>query len=391
MNSPRLAALSSALLALAFSLPAAAQLSIRDDLNRPLILKEPAKRIVTLAPFLTEIVFAAGAGDLAVGIDEHSDYPAEILAVPKIVTGQGFSLDRIAKLKPDLVFAWRDGIKREDVERMTAFGTQVYVATARQLEDVPRLLRAVAQLTGRDANAAVAAFETRIDKLRRENASKPRLTAFMEIWNRPLTTVSGEHFLTEALGICRAENVFSDRTGVAPKVSWEDLLAKDPQVIISVGSASSPGEFKANWQARQSMGAVKAQRMVFMADDTISRPTPRTPEGIAKLCAELDNVREGRVQRVMMDAPATRVGPVAGPLARPLGFTPVMPSAANPGGTFPLGPVPAKPGAAASIAPAPVQAPPVTVQGAPAPAEPPAAAAQAQPADPSKRPSQYGM
>lgn len=365
-----------ALAALALALPSAAQLSIRDDMNRPIILKAPAKRIVTLAPFLTEIVFAAGAGDLAVGVDEHSDFPPEVLAVPKVATGPAFNIERLAKLKPDLVLAWRDGIKREDVDRMTSAGAVVYVASARQLEDVPRLLQAVALLTGRDATRAMSDFETKIAKLRRDNAAKPRLTAFMEIWNRPLTTVSGEHFLTEALGICKAENVFSDRTGIAPKVSWEDVLAKDPQVIISAGSASSAREFRANWQARQSMGAVKAQRMVFMAEETISRPTPRTPEGIAKLCAELDGIREGKVQRAMLEAAAPVA--TASPLARPLGFNPVLPSPTNPRGTYPLGPVPG-----ATPAPASVPAPA---------AEPPAATAQTPAADaPPKRPSQYGM
>lgn len=376
--------------ALVSAFPAAAQLSIRDDMNRALILKQPAKRVVTLAPFLTEMLFAAGAGDLAVGVDEHSDYPPEVLAVPKLATGAGLSLDRIAKLKPDLVLAWRDGIKREVVEAMTAHGTSVYVASARQLEDVPRLLLTIAQLTGRDATQAASDFESKIDKLRRDNANKPRLTAFMEIWNRPLTTVSGEHFLTEALGICKAENVFSDRTGIAPKVSWEDLLAKDPQVIISAGSASTAREFRSNWQMRSSMGAVKGQRMLFIADETISRPTPRTPEGIAKLCAELDNVRAGKVQRAMLDA-AAPVGPAG---ARPpgLGLGPMMPSLANPTGTYPLGPTPSRPSTAAAPAPAPAPAPsPAPAAGAPAaestPSAPtPAAAPDTQP----KRPSQYG-
>lgn len=384
MKSRQLASLL-ALAALALALPARAQLTVKDDLGRALILKHPATRIVTLAPFLTEIVYAAGAGDLVVGVDEHSDYPSEVLGVPKIASGPAFTIDRIAKLKPDLVLAWRDGIKRQDVERITAFGTSVYVASARQLEDVPRLLEAVAQLTGRDATPALSAFEQGISRLRRDNASKVRLSAFVEIWNRPLTTVSGEHFLTEALAICKAENIFADRTGVAPKVSIEDVLAKDPQVIISAGSASSPAEFRANWQVRQSLSAVRAQRMLYMPDDTIARPSPRTIQGITKLCAELDNVREGRVQRAMVEAAtAPVVRPPAGPLARPLGFTPVLPSAANPTGTYPLGPVPgAAPGPSAGTHPP--ATPPAT---GPVAEVPP----QAPPADTApKRPSQYGM
>lgn len=361
--------------ALAFSAPTPAQLSIRDDLGRTLIVKKPALRVVTLAPFLTEMLFAAGAGDLAVGVDEHSDYPPQVFSVPKVPTGASFSLDRIAALKPDLVLAWRDGIRREDVERIGGFGATVFVASARQLEDVPRLLRTVGLLTGRDATRAIADFEAKIDKLRRENAYKSKLTTFLEIWNRPLTTVSGEHFLSEALEICRAENVFSDLKGVAPKVSWEEVLQKNPYVIVGAGSASSLGEFRANWVVRQALTAVKAERLLFLADESISRPTPRTPEGIAKLCIELDHVRAGHVQR-SVDATAAAAQPAGLPL-KPSVLGPFIPSLASP-----VSP------------PLPAAAPATVPTAPPATAAAPAASAPASPptADPPpKRPSQYGM
>ena len=361
---------------------ASAQLSIRDDLNRVLIVKHAPTRVVTLAPFLTEMLYAVGAGDLAVGVDEHSDYPPQVFSVPKVPTGAGFSIERIAALKPDLVLAWRDGIKPADVERMSAAGATVFVASAKQLDDVPRLMQLLGTLTGRNPSAAIAEFEARLAKLRHDYAGKHKLTTFLEIWNRPLTTVSSEHFLTEALEICRAENVFSDLRGVAPKVSIRELEDKNPYVIVGAGSASSLVEFRQNWVVRQSLSAVKSERLVFIPDETLARVTPRTPEGIAKLCVDLDNIREGKVMRTVDMLPGS--GPTAGVALKP-SLGPFVPSLASPVSpplpTVGAASVPGKaaPGTPAPAFPAPAAAAP------PARPQPPAE-------NPSgKRPSQYGM
>ncbi|HSJ97868.1 MAG TPA: helical backbone metal receptor, partial [Myxococcota bacterium] len=228
------------LAAAAFSTAALAQLSLRDDMGRGVIIKKAPERIVTLAPFLTELVYAAGAGDLLVGVDSLSVYPAAAQSLPKVLTGPRFSVGQLAPLKPDLVLAWRDGIGRDEVEAISAFGATVFVAQARSLDDVPRLLELIGRLTGRNALPAMARFETQLERVRRENAGKLRLHTFVEIWNRPLTTVSGNHFLTEALDICRADNVFAELSGFAPKISWEALNSKNPYVILGAGSASSP-------------------------------------------------------------------------------------------------------------------------------------------------------
>ena len=371
----RLPALFACLCALAFGAPSFAQLSVRDDLSRTLIVKKPATRIVTLAPFLTEIVFAAGAGDLAVGVDDLSDYPPKAKSLPRVPTGASLALERIAQLKPDLVLAWRDGIRSEDVAKLTAAGATVYVAVARELEDIPRLMRVVGHFTGRDPTRAIGEFEGKLAQLRRENAFKVKMPTFIEIWNRPLTTVSGNHFLSEAIEICRGENVFAELRASAPKVTWEEVQSKNPMVIVGAGSASSLGEFRANWQLRQTMAAVRDERLLFVTDDNISRLTPRTPDGIAKLCADLDNVRAGRVQRVVdTSAAATKSGAAA-----PAGLGGFIPSVANPAAAAPASATPSQP-AATTAAPAANAAPAAAATPEPAPATPPR-----------KRPSQYGM
>jgi iron complex transport system substrate-binding protein len=366
--------------AVALSGPAAAQLSIRDDINRMVIIKKPAARVVTLAPFLTELLYEAGAGDLAVGVDEHSDYPPQAFSVPKVKTGAAFAIEQLVPLKPDLVLAWRDGIRKDDVERIAGFGTMVYVASARQLEDVPRLLEAIGTLTGRNTGPQIASFEQKIDNLRRANAAKPKVSAFIEIWNRPLTTVSGENFLSEALEICKGENVFADRRGTAPKVSFEDLATKDPWVIVGSGSASGPAEFRANWEKRPSLSAVKANRLLYVIDDTIIRPGPRTPEGIANLCAEMDGIRAGQGQRLAGAGSASEAASGAAPAS--LGFTPSLANPVAPPSLFRQPMSASPPPKAPQLEPKAEPAPPP----APVPAEIPPAAAPAL-----ERPKQFGL
>jgi iron complex transport system substrate-binding protein len=235
-----------------------------------------------------------------------SDFPPDARKLPHIRTGAAFSLDELATHKPDLVLAWRDGIRREEIERISAFGATVFAASARTLADVPRLLKAIGIMTGHDVTAAVSEYETRLEQLRVANAGKIRVVAFLELWNRPLTTISGTHFMTEALDICRADNVFKDLEGSAPQVEIQELYQKDPYVIVGAGSATNLDEFRSNWNVRQGLAAVKNDRLVFVDSDAFQRPTPRTPEGIAQLCTALDSVRpKGPAQQQASPQPAS--------------------------------------------------------------------------------------
>ena len=269
----------------------AASISLKDDLDRTVELKQPAQRIVTLAPSLTELAFSVGAGNRVVGVSAYSDYPPQAKRLPQVSTAAGFSIEAIAALKPDLVLAWRDSVRPEDIERITGFGAAVFVAHSRNFEDVPRLLRAIGTLTGHDGAAPAAEYQEKLARVRRDYAGKPRLSAILEIWNRPLTTIAGRHFMNEALEICGATNVFQDLNGVAPVVPWEEVYKRDPEVVVGASSAASPEEFRANWRERPTLAAVRSDRLVFVDADRIQRLTARTPDGIAALCEAIARVR----------------------------------------------------------------------------------------------------
>jgi iron complex transport system substrate-binding protein len=390
--------------ALIFCGSACAQVLLRDDAGRSVLLR-PASRIVALAPFLTEAVFASGAGDLLVAVDALSDYPSEAARLPKVATGTAFSVTEVVALKPDLVLAWRDGIRGQDVDRLTEKGITVYLAQARHLEDVPRLLEAIGKFTGRDTKQVEMRFVATLAQLQRANSAKPKMGVFLEIWNRPLTTVSGDHFLSEAVEICRGENIFGRLTGMAPRVEWEEVQLANPFVILGVGSASNAEEFRANWRLRPTVPAVQASRLVYLDTDALQRPTVRTPQAIASLCAELDQVRV----RSALIAPEAAAKYAVGSTQEPASML-RLPSTAmerDLAAAFAArSSTAAKPPAASQATPPPVpqrnSAPVVaasrqaTAPAASAPVAPPAnpaapSPAPEEPAAKPRRPSQFGM
>jgi iron complex transport system substrate-binding protein len=269
----------------------AAPITLQDDAGRSITLTEPAKRIVTLAPFLTELTFAAGAGNRVMGVSAYSDYPAQARGLPVVSSAAGLSIETLAALRPDLVMVWRDSFRLEDIGRIEGFGAVVYVASGRRLDDVPRLLRVIGTATALEVSAQVSAFEREVASLRATYSARPRIDAFLEIWHRPLTTISGGHFMNDAIEMCGARNVFKDLSGVAPQVSWEEVYARDPFVVVGTGSAANEAEFRANWSERGTLSAVRAGRLVWAEADTLQRPTTRTPQGIRRLCEALDRVR----------------------------------------------------------------------------------------------------
>jgi len=248
-------------------------------------------RVVTLAPFITELAFEAGIGDRVVGVSAYSDYPSAARGLPEVSSANGFAIEKIASLRPDVAYVWRDSAKPEEIQRLESLGIRVVVVAARTLDEIPAALEQVAAGANVDVSAKSRAFRERVAKLRSAYSSRRRLEAFLEIWNKPLTTVAGRHYMNDALEVCGAHNVFADLPGVTPVVPWESVYARDPEVVIGAGSASDSAQFEANWRERPTLAAVKNNRLVYANPDTLQRPSLRIVEGIAKLCDDLDRAR----------------------------------------------------------------------------------------------------
>ena len=285
------AALGGGLLAFGLAACAAAAVTLTDDLGRKVELKAPAQRIVALAPFLTELAYSAGAGARLVGASAHSDYPAEARALPQVAGAMGPDVEALAALRPDLALAWDDSIRREDVERIERLGVRVFVARARGLDDVARLLEAVARMSGTDAGAAIRGYRERLRQARAEHAGRTRVRTFIEVWHKPLTTIGARHWINEILELCGGENVFGDLAPVAPVVSWEELYRRDPRLILGAGAAGGEAAFRASWGAHSALAAVREGRVAFVDADVLQRPSLRLADGVASVCAALERAR----------------------------------------------------------------------------------------------------
>lgn len=268
----------------------AASINLTDDRGVVVRLEQPAQRIVTLAPNLTEIAFAAGAGRMVVGVVDHSDYPPEARHLPVVAAAGGVDFEGVLALKPDLVLAWRSGNRPSDLARLETLGIPVLVTEPGRLADVPRITRLIGRSAGTEATAEAAAhaFETEVAGLLARYAGAREVTVFYQVWERPLQTIGGTHIIDEVIRTCGGRNVFADVKALAPEVSLESVIAADPEVIL-IGDGE--GAESPSWARLASMRAVAQGRVYGVDAAWVERATPRLAKGVAQVCERIARAR----------------------------------------------------------------------------------------------------
>jgi len=253
-----------------------------------------APRIVTLAPHLAELVYAAGAGEGLVGVSAYTDYPPEAARLPQIGDAFGVDQERLKLLAPDFVFVWESGIPSHTVEELKALGLPVVTLRTRRLEDVILAVIEIGRLTGNENKARLEAarFRDRLHALRDEYADRDPLRVFYQVSSRPLYTVNGEHFISELIGLCGASNVFGDLGELAPQVEIEAVLGRDPEAIVGGGGA----EAFSVWERFDNLAANRYGNRLSVDSPTLSRASTRLDAAGARLCEVLDQARENRAK-----------------------------------------------------------------------------------------------
>jgi iron complex transport system substrate-binding protein len=258
----------------------------------PLPAAVTAIRIVSLSPHLTELTFAAGAGQQLVGVVEFSDYPAAAADIPRI--GDAFRVDyeAISLLHPDVVLAWRSGTPQEIIERLRSLGYRVVELNAGQLEDIVEQLLAIGRLAGTESAAQIAAanLQAQIVTLRVRNRDKPSVSVFFQISSEPLFSITGAHVISDIIELCGGRNVFAELSGIAPPVSVEAVAAADPDIIMATGR-DGDSNWTERWQRLTQLKAVQREQLYTIDRDLISRSGPRMIEGAAEICEALDKAR----------------------------------------------------------------------------------------------------
>ncbi len=282
-------------LCLSGSLPtlAVVALQVVDDEGNTIIMDRPATRIISLAPSLTEMLFAIGAGDRIVGVVEYSDYPPEANDLPVVGRHDLLDMETIISLQPDLVVSWKSGNPAAAITRLRQLGLTVYVAEPRELSSIPRHMERMAALagTGSEAAAVIHDFTDTLFRLQAKYADKPGVRVFYQVWDKPLITAGGNELINDMISLCGGNNIFADLRLMAPKVTTEAVLVRNPQVIIASGMDIARPEWLDAWLAWEQLDAVKQGHLYFIPPDLVQRHTPRALQGVSRMCQQIDRAR----------------------------------------------------------------------------------------------------
>ena len=269
---------------------AGATRSVTDDDGRAVTVRPPPLRIVSLSPGGTEMLFAAGAGPQVVATVEYSDVPPEAKQVPRIGDAVSIDLERLVRIHPDVVVAWPSGGNPAQRAKVAQLGIPVYEQQAQRLKDLAPSIRRLGALAGTetDAEAAARRIEARLASLERTFAGAESGTrhpsVLLQVWNRPVYTVGGQHLMTDALELCGARNVFADLPEAGPVVDIEAVIARDPDIIIAAGPPGESAGWLADWKRFGALKAVKNGRLLAFEDQALSRLGPSFLDATEELC-----------------------------------------------------------------------------------------------------------
>ncbi|BBN89687.1 cobalamin-binding protein [Azospira sp. APE16] len=277
----------------------AADIVLKDDTGATLRLPAPARRIVSLAPHITENLFAAGAGGQVVGTVDYSDYPEAAKKIARVGGYSRLDLEAVAALRPDLIIAWESGNAPGHVAKLRSLGIPVFISQPNRIEDVAEQLEKFGQLAGTSAvaNGAAARFRARLAEIRKQYSGQPRVPTFYQIWKQPLMSVGRQQIISDVISLCGGSNVFGQVEQMAPKVSEEAVLAANPEAIIASGMGDSRPEWLDDWKRWKQITAVVRDNLFFVPPELIQRHTPRILEGAARLCEHLETARHRRPAR----------------------------------------------------------------------------------------------
>lgn len=278
----------------------AQQVRVEDDAGNPLVLAQPAQRIISLAPHITELLYAAGAGKRIVGVVDYSDFPAAAKKIERIGNYSAIDLERIVVLKPDLIIAWHSGNPKPAMRKLEQLGIPVFYSDPHTMQDIASSIMRFGVLAGTQPAARKAAqgFQRQLRQLTTRYAGRSTVTVFYEIWNQPMTTVNGQHLISEVIKICGGHNVFAGLASLAPTVAVEPVLAANPQVIIASSNDGKMPGWLLDWKRWSTLDAVRYDNLYYINWDYINRLSPRILKGVQGVCEALDSARDHLRQQV---------------------------------------------------------------------------------------------
>jgi len=261
-------------------------------LGRSIGVPDRPLRLVSLAPSLTETVYALGRGDWLVGVTEFCDYPAEARTKPKVGGTAAPNLERIVSLAPDLVLTTADGNSRKTLDQLDQLGIPTFALKPDSYEHVIGSISVLGRLLRAESAAGqvVREIQERVLKVQSAVAGSSRPRVLYLIWTDPLIAAGPTTYINDLLGLAGGRNIVRERTIPYPHLDWEQVIGGAPDVIL-VADHRMDGDLMASvaaatpreWQGWQAVPAIRTGRVVPIPGNTVLRPGPRVGEGLARL------------------------------------------------------------------------------------------------------------
>ncbi|NHZ78495.1 ABC transporter substrate-binding protein [Massilia sp. CCM 8695] len=275
---------------------AGAAITVVDDAGRRVALAAPARRIVSMAPHVTELLFAAGGGARIVGAMSYSDYPPAARGIPLVGDNSQIDIERVLALKPDLLVVWQSGNTARQLEQLRQLGIPMFYSEPARMDQVAGSMLRFGQLLGTEtvAQAAAASFRARIAALAARYSKRAPVTVFYQVWEKPLYTLNGQQIASDAIRLCGGENIFAALAVKAPSVGIEAVLQANPEAIVGSEPHDASEQGLAIWAPYKTLLAVRQGNLFTLDGELLTRAGPRLPDGAAILCEKLDLARQRR-------------------------------------------------------------------------------------------------
>ncbi len=262
--------------------------AVTDDRGRQLILATPAKRIISLGPSMTELLFAVGAGEQVIAVDRSSDYPSHVTALPHVGDVTGINLETILAMQPDLLVVWDSGFHSSALVTLEE-RIPIYYAEPRRLVDIATTLQRLAVLSGHAIEGKLASekFSRHLDILQAKYRHAQRITGFYQVWRQPLLSIGKSHVIADVMALCGVENIFADSNLIVPHIDIEAVMQRHPQLIITgtENQDMASRRFWGTWLNPDSF------TLLHVDPELLARHSPRILDGAEQLCDQVEHYR----------------------------------------------------------------------------------------------------
>ena len=280
-------------LALSLYSEAYCAIEVVDEDGNLIRLEKPAERIISLAPSVTELLFAIGAGSQVVGVIEYSDFPPEAKTLQVVGRFDLLDIEKILELDPDLIIGWKSGNPRTSIEQLKRLGLSVYLVELNDLPSISTQMESLSKLAGTtiEAKEAINHFNQTYESLVTQYSNRESVRTFYQVWESPIITTGGQELMNDIIELCSGENIFNAIDQIAPKVSLEAVIIANPEVIIGSGVGLTRPEWLNDWESWPSLKAVSEEHVYFIPPDLVQRQTPRTLIGAKQMCEHIAKAR----------------------------------------------------------------------------------------------------